>query len=295
MPTKKIFTLTAITIISLVTLLATLLIRESRNLNREFDGNKALQHVEYQVNLGPRTLGSEAHNKVQAYILQKLEDYGWEAYKEITNINSDIEINNIIGKRGDSGLWIIIGAHFDSRFYADRDPDPNKHLTPVPGANDGASGVGVLLELANVLPKNLDKQIWLVFFDAEDNGNIPGYDWIMGSQVFASKLTAYPDAVVVIDMIGDKDLNIYQEMNSDSRLTDEIWSVASELEFHQFIPTLKYRILDDHIPFVNLGIPAVNIIDFDYPFWHTTEDTFDKVSAESLYAVGKTLLTWINK
>ena len=112
---------------------------------------------------------------------------------------------------------MIIGAHYDSRLLADPDPDPSLRNQPVPGANDGASGVAVLLELARILPKNLDKTIWLVFFDAEDNGNIPGYDWIMGSRVFVQTLIDKPDEAIIIDMIGDADLNIYQEKNSDQK------------------------------------------------------------------------------
>jgi len=153
--------------------------------------------------------------------------------------------------------------------------------------------VAVLLELARILPNNLDKTIWLVFFDAEDNGNIPGYDWIMGSRVFVQSLENKPDEAIIIDMIGDANLNIYQELNSDQTLTDTIWKVANNLGYDQFIPIPKYRILDDHIPFIEAGIPAIDIIDFDYPYWHTTQDTLDKVSVQSLEAIGETLRTYI--
>ena len=135
-----------------------------------------------------------------------------------------------------------------------------------------------------------------VHFDLEDDGNIPGYDWIMGSRHFVENLNEYPDKVVIIDMIGDKDLNIYKEFNSNKYLTNTIWNVADELGYKEyFIHELKYRILDDHIPFIEKGIQSIDIIDFDYPYWHTIRDTKDKVSPESLNIVGDVLLNWLQK
>ena len=159
--------------------------------------------------------------------------------------------------------------------------------------NDGASGVAVLLELGRILPEELKTKIWLCFFDAEDNGQIGNYDWIMGSQAFVANLVEYPDAVIILDMIGDKDLTIYREKNSSQFLTSEIWDTAANLGIKQFVNTEKYSILDDHTPFLEVGIPAVDIIDFDYPYWHTSMDTLDKISKDSLSVVGATLLTWI--
>jgi Zn-dependent M28 family amino/carboxypeptidase len=177
--------------------------------------------------------------------------------------------------------------------FADEDPDPMKQLEPVPGANDGASGVAVLLELSRVLPQDI-VPTWLVFFDAEDNGRIQGWDWILGSRAFVMDLDAHPNAVVIVDMIGDADLNIYKERNSNQDIVNEIWAVAAKLGYEQvFIPELKYSMIDDHTPFLDAGISAIDIIDFDYPYWHTTHDTVDKVSAESLSIVGSTLQEWI--
>ncbi|MGW8250907.1 MAG: M28 family peptidase, partial [Anaerolineales bacterium] len=182
----------------------------------------------------------------------------------------------------------------DTRFYADHDPDPALRKEPVPGANDGASGVAVLLEMARTLPENTPGETWLVFFDAEDNGNIPAWDWIMGSSAFVAQLQGMPQAAIILDMIGDADLNIYYERNSNPAIAAEIWRQASELGYaEQFIPTPKYSMLDDHSPFLAAGIPAVDIIDFDYPYWHTIADTPDKVSAASLKAVGDTVSAWL--
>jgi Zn-dependent M28 family amino/carboxypeptidase len=147
-----------------------------------------------------------------------------------------------------------------------------------------------------VLPQDLDKQVWLVFFDSEDNGRLPGWDWILGSRAFVDALEGTPDSVVIVDMIGDADLNIYKERNSDPELTDEIWQIAAEAGYgEQFIPEPKHSMLDDHTPFLERGIRAIDIIDFDYPYWHTSEDTPDKVSAHSLEAVGETLRLWLLK
>ena len=260
----------------------------------EFDGQRALDDVAYQVSLGPRLIGSEAHaHAVDWMVLTLTEIEGWEVEVRREEYMG-VEAANVIAKRGSGEPWIIIGAHYDSRFLADADPDPAKHTEPVMGANDGGSGVGVLMELARVLPRDLDKEIWLVFFDAEDNGHIPGYEWIMGSRAFVEGLETYPDAAVIVDMIGDADLNAYIEVSSDAVLRDEIWSIAGDLGYAEFlIPEEKYHIIDDHTPFLEAGIPAVDIIDFDYPYWHTTEDTLDKVSADSLQVIGDTLLAWL--
>jgi Zn-dependent M28 family amino/carboxypeptidase len=163
----------------------------------------------------------------------------------------------------------------------------------VPGANDGASGVAVLLELARTLPEDISP-VWLVFFDAEDNGRIEGWDWILGSRAFVEEVPVSPQAVVIVDMVGDADLNLYYELNSDETIRTEIWNTAAALGYGNiFIQTGKHSMLDDHTPFLEKGIPAVDIIDFDYPYWHTTEDTLDKVSTESLGAVGDTLWHWL--
>ena len=226
-------------------------------------------------------------------MLDELDSNNWDvAIQEIPL--EQYTIQNIVAKRGKGEPWLILGAHYDTRFFADNDPDPTMHSQPVPGANDGASGVAVLLELARVLPDDLPGEVWLVFFDAEDNGRIPSWDWIMGSQAFVRTLDHHPDAVIIVDMIGDADQNIYQEKNSDKVLTQEIWAVAEGLGYgSSFIPSVKYSMMDDHTPFLQAGIPAIDIIDFDYPYWHTVDDTIDKVSAQSLQAVGDVVFHWI--
>jgi glutaminyl-peptide cyclotransferase len=259
-----------------------------------FSGARALQDVEYQLSLGPRTMGSQAHDQLVDWLVDELDQCGWQTRIQETYWAGE-PIRNVIATRGEGKPWIILGAHYDSRFVSDQDPDPARQATPVPGANDGASGVAVLLGLARALPTGLEKQVWLVFFDAEDNGRLQGWDWILGSRAFVQTLTDQPDAVIIVDMVGDADLNLYMEQHSSAELRESIWQLATSLGHVQFIPQTKYSILDDHTPFLQAGIPAVDIIDFDYPYWHTTADTLDKVSAESLEAVGDVLYAWLTR
>lgn len=256
-----------------------------------FSGQRAYQDVAAQVALGSRTPGSVAHDQVIIYIQQELEKAGWKVQIQAAEWLG-FSVQNIIAARSQAAPRIIIGAHYDSRLLADQDPGLGRSQ-PVPGANDGASGVSVLLELARTLPSS-SVPVSLVFFDAEDNGGLDNRQWIMGSQAFVNSLTSKPQAVVIVDMVGDANLNIYEERNSDPALTAEIWSQAVSLGFGKyFIASPKYDMIDDHSPFLAAGIPAVDIIDFDYPYWHTTADTLDKVSTQSLQIVGETLWAWI--
>ena len=257
-----------------------------------FDGQRAYAAVQTQVDFGPRIPGSDGHAQVQVWMRDELVEAGWQVEIQESEAMGH-PIQNIVATRGDENPQVILGAHYDTRMFADNDPNPANHLLPVPGANDGASGVAVLLELARVLPEDT-VSTWLVFFDAEDNGNIDNWDWILGSKEFVKNNPVQPQAVVIVDMIGDADLNIYKEKNSNVEITDEIWGIASNLGYDTvFISEYKYSMIDDHTPFLRAGIPAIDIIDFDYPYWHTIQDTPDKVSATSLQAVGETLQAWI--
>lgn len=262
--------------------------------NSQFSGEHAHEMVAEQLEFGPRVPGSNAHTNTSNWIVNELKQLGWDV--RVQNFEKNGRTGkNIIGYQDRTAEeWVVLGAHYDSRPIADMDTENQNE--PVPGANDGASGVAILLELARVLmekPVNVD--VSLVFFDLEDGGAIDGQEWIVGSTYFVSALVLFPDEAVIVDMVGDQDLTLYYERNSNSVITEEIWSVADELGYDEFIPEYKHSYIDDHTPFVREGIPAIVISDYDYPAWHTTSDTIDKVSAASLEAVGRTLESWLDR
>lgn len=260
-----------------------------------FNAERAYQDVVYQVSLGPRTPGSEAHEKAIDYFRSELQKANWQVDVQYVEVNGQ-PLKNVIARRSDVPPKIILGAHYDSRLMADKDPDPKKQQEPVPGANDGASGAAVLLELGRTLPRN-SVPVWLVFFDGEDQGGIPGWeDWSLGARGFVDTFSLKPRAVVIVDMVGDYNLNIQKEKQSNQRIVDEIWQVANDLGYGQyFLDEQKYTITDDHVPFLEAGIPAVDIIDIQYRYWHTSYDTPDRVSPFSLGVVGSTLQVWLGQ
>jgi len=258
----------------------------------EFNAERAYRDIKYQLTLGPRIPGTSGHAKILDWMQTELEASKWKVERQELLINGK-KVINLIASRG-AGDYILLGAHYDTRILADQDPDPELRDNPVPGANDGASGVAVLLEIARTLPVDHPRAVKLVFFDAEDNGGIDDWDWILGSRAFVRELTDKPSAAIIVDMIGDADLEVYYERNSDITLMEEIWQKARALGYENiFIPEYRYSMLDDHTPFIEAGIPAVDMIDFSYPSWHTTSDTLDKVSPESLKVIGDTLTAWL--
>jgi Zn-dependent M28 family amino/carboxypeptidase len=266
-----------------------------------FDGEAAFAHVVAQTEFGFRPTGSEAGWATGNYIISYLEGQGWAVETQEFTYR-DTPVRNLVGsspppegvdKEADDRPIIMLGAHYDTRRSADME-DPS---VPVMGANDGASGVAVLFELARTLDhKGSSHRIQLAFFDAEDNGQLDGWDWCVGSSYMAANLQELPEAVVVVDMIGDADQQLYLERNSHQALQNHLWEIAASLGYTEtFIAEPGLAIYDDHVPFAQRGIPAVDIIDIDYPYWHTTQDTLDKVSAESLERVGRVLEVWIEE
>jgi Zn-dependent M28 family amino/carboxypeptidase len=287
--------------------------RQPHTDDQVFDGAHAYdEYLLSQMNFGPRPPGSKALRATGDYILSELEENGWETETQEFDFRR-VPIRNIIGQIGaGQGPLIILGAHYDTRPRSDM--DKQDRAAPVPGASDGASGVAVLLELARTLDKSkLKNEVWLAFFDAEDNGGLTACDllvveaqretqacdltewtWSVGAEHVAENLTTKPEAVIVVDMVGDADQNLHYEQNSDKPLQETLWGIAAELGYRQwFIPEARWSMTDDHTPFLKRGIRAIDIIDFDYPPWHTTGDTADKVSADSLERVGRVLETWL--
>ena len=258
-----------------------------------FDGDTANTWVAAQCDLGYRSPGTDANRQAGDMVLEELSSLGWTT-SEQTFTYMDTPVRNILAWKGE-GDAVLLGAHYDTRPSADEE----NPTVPVMGANDGASGVAVLLELARVLDVDAsDHQVYLAFFDAEDSGRLNGWAWIVGSAYMAEHWGEAGEtalsAMVLVDMIGDADQQVYYEGNSNRSLSATLWAIAKDLGYgDRIIPEVRHTMLDDHIPFAQRGIPTVDMIDFDYPYWHTTQDTADKVSGESLEAIGRTLEVWL--
>jgi len=262
---------------------------------RQFDGQAAYQYVSDQVAFGPRPSGSRANIQTGDYIITQLKQAGWQVgIQKFTYM--DVVVRNIIGKAG-AGPVVIVGAHYDTRLRADHDLDPELRSEPVLGANDGASGVAVLLELAHSLDKTrLSHELWLTFFDAEDNGQLDSWEFNIGSRYMAEHLTVLPESVIIVDMVGDAEQQIYRERTSTPKLQDQIWAIAARLGYGDyFIPEYKWSLLDSHTPFQQRDIPTLDLIDFDYLYWHTTHDTIDKIAPASLGRVGRVLQVFLEE
>ncbi|MHA1983847.1 MAG: M28 family peptidase [Candidatus Hodarchaeales archaeon] len=273
-----------------------------------FNETQSFNHLKNQVEIGYRYPGTVEINLTRSYIVKHLNLYNWRVYFHNFTFEG-IDVSNILAVPSDStnetlSSTILFGAHYDTRIKADRFDE----ILPVLGANDGASGVAILLEMARIYRES--ENIGLLFIDAEDQGGvIPGWGYIEGSKEFAksSILSKYfPDGkesiskFILFDMIGDKNLNIFKEGNSDAVLMNEIWSSAEFLGYNDhFINQYKHTMTDDHVPFKNAGIQVVDLIDFDYvdengiKLHHTTRDNLDYVSAESLKIIGETIEFWL--
>jgi Zn-dependent M28 family amino/carboxypeptidase len=268
-----------------VALMATAVSAQS---NSGFDSNKAWEHVRQQVAIGPRPSGSPANAKTRHYITAQLAALGIKAVEQpfdgatpIGPIKMVNLIGTIPGKRPDR---IILASHFDTKLYRD---------VRFVGASDGASSTAALLELARILKarKDLPFTIELLFFDGEEAvGEWSATDSTYGSRHYvdaARKSGSLKSirALVLLDMIGDRDLTIRRDPNSTRWLTDIIWATANKLGHRQFMDE-EMAIEDDHLPFLKAGVPAVDIIDIDYAAWHTPQDTMDAIAARSLQIVG---------
>ena len=264
-----------------------------------FDGARAYEHVEKIVGFGPRPSGSAALEKTAAYISQKLQSYGLIVEEQVFTASTPhgpVKFRNVIGKtrggRGGPGSVIVIGSHYDTKLMPDIE---------FVGANDGGSSVGVLLEMARVASAQPD--LWFVFFDGEECFVEYGpNDGFWGSKYFVEQLKAkdrvgWIKAMVLLDMVGDADLNITIPADSTTWLVQRVFDAARDTGHRDRFSFRNAVIFDDHVPFLEAGAPAVNLIDFDFgsapgrnDYWHTDKDTLDKVSPTSLTAVGQTTL-----
>lgn len=255
-------------------------------------------YLETLCAFGPRNPGSEGYRETLNLIRKVGEKYADQVVEqpflvrtssEGTQAMTNLELR-FQGTQG--GAPILIGAHFDTRPFADEDPDPANRLKPILGANDGGSGTAILLGLAQYLSQHpVARPVHLVFFDGEDFGAKGSGLNLLGSTYYAQQLAKQermPYWVLVIDMVGDKDLQIFKETHSlkgSSSFLDKIYRVARDQGVGALKEETKYTIFDDHYPFHRMGIPSTVLIDFDYPYWHTLQDTLDKCSIESMISI----------
>ena len=270
------------------------------------DGQRAHERVKWQVAQGSRVPGTPGHAKVREWIAAELTRLGGTVERQAFSdtVNARVwPLENVIGRFGPSRVRrVALFAHFDTRPWSDNDPDSTKHDQPVPGANDAGSGVAVLLEVAELLHHRAPAiGVDLVFLDGEDFGREMWPDeYSRGSRGYALRLPprgdpARPVAGFLFDMVGDADLNIWDEANSVLRATnlvDLVHEAARATGARHFHPEIRHTVIDDHIPLLDAGLPVVDIIDFDYDAWHTSGDTPDKVSAESLAEVAR-VAAWL--
>ena len=265
-----------------------------------FNGSSAYNYLVEQCDFGPRPPGSENLSDCRQFIRSDLESQGWIV--SLQNFTyRDTGCSNIIARwTNSSSPPLLLGAHYDTRPNATADVGANK-TKPILGANDGASGTAVLLELARTLPESVRSLVELVFFDAEDSGDINGWAWIRGSTYYVSELSASRKssihAMILVDMIGDANLQIPKESSSTDSLQNDVWNIADSLGYSGvFLDSGGYSVLDDHSPFLNAGVPALDLIQVPFPwYWHTLEDTPDKCSNESLQVVGRVLESFISE
>lgn len=270
----------------------------------EFDAQRSFDYLAKQVEFGPRVPGTEAWKSCREYYVEHFKSLGLKVDSQAFDFldpysGKKIPLVNVIVKiegENSKDIGILLMAHYDSRPRTDYPSSPELANQPIMGANDGASGAAVLMELANLLSQNKPpRNIELVLVDGEDWGETGDNDYyLLGSREFARMgVRNKYQFVIVIDMVGDADQQFYREVFSQEfhpDLNDMVWNTARELGVMTFVDSTVHTVLDDHIALATSGVPAIDIIDFDYKYWHTDSDLVSKCSLESLQNVGKVLL-----
>jgi glutaminyl-peptide cyclotransferase len=265
------------------------------SLWENFSGEKAFAHVQHLVELGPRPAGSEALEKSRLYIIEQLRSAGWSTMRSefsestprgrMTFVNLLARFNN----RQTEPAQFLLCSHYDTKTF-----DTIRFV----GANDGGSSTGLLIEMARVLALNpaLAAKMEVVFFDGEEAfENFSETDGLYGSRHFAAELRSSGQRSsfrggILFDMIGDKSLQVTLSPDSPRDLAGNIFAAADALEQRLHFTYLDRGITDDHTPLNQIGIPVIDLIDFDFPPWHTAEDTLDKISPQSLDIVARVAL-----
>jgi hypothetical protein len=266
-----------------------------------FDADSAWAYLVRQVEFGPRVPGSSAHRECGEWLAATLERAGAVVERDTFSYRdpegTEWPLVNILGRFGsqEDGRLLLV-AHWDARPWSDQDPDPARRSEPVIGANDGASGVAVLLEVARGLGSaDLPRGVDILFADGEDLGQPQNQDgYCRGTRRFAGRGLGRYWRAIVVDLVGDRDLNLPVEQHSlqgAPEVVDWIWTRGGELSPEAFSTDIGPAVFDDHVPLLDAGLPAVDIIDFDYAAWHTRDDDLSAVSRQSLAAVGRVVLS----
>ncbi|MFL5402743.1 MAG: M28 family peptidase [Gemmatimonadales bacterium] len=281
--------------------------REKPRPPREFDGQTAFGYIQNQISYGPRIPGTEAHQRMARWLdsllRQRADTLVTQSWKHVTAKGDTLRLTNFIARfKPAAEKRILLLAHWDSRPVADS-PLSRDSTKPVLGANDGGSGVALLLGVADVLKRTPPGiGVDLLFVDGEDYGDFTKTpnDVLIGSRYYAAhQLGGRPLYAVLFDLIADKDLQIYQEGNSvvgAPEVVELVWDTAKDLGYSgYFISSPRHTLIDDHLELQKAGIRAIDVVDFDYPAWHTPFDTIDKVSGASLQVVGDVAVALIRR
>lgn len=280
----------------------------------EFSQDSAFAYVKRQVDFGPRVPNTEAHRLAGEWLSSELRRHGAKVTDQFADLRAFdgtvLKARNIFGQfNPEAESRLLLLAHWDTRPWADEDPDPANHTKANDGANDGASGVGLLLELARQFNlKNPGKGIDILFVDAEDWGATEVEDsWALGAEYFVKNppVEDYrPASAILVDMVGGKGAVFpreYFSQNAAPNINDAIWASAAAAGYGDYFPNrIGSAVTDDHIKLINGGIPAIDIIEFHEdngfnPTWHTMADNLDNIDPATLKAVGQTVLNYIYK
>lgn len=275
---------------------------------REFNGPNAFKYVQQQLAFGPRVPNTPGHQKMGDWLLGELRARAdtviVQEFRQRTSKGQTLQLRNFFARfRPQAADRILFLAHWDTRPFADKSANLGQQRLPVPGANDGASGVALLLGVADALkatPPTVG--VDLLFVDGEDYGDFAdSTETLLGSRYFAKHMPAGYTTLfaVVFDMVGDTDLQILQEgysVQNAPEVVQRVWQVADRLGYGRvFVKRVGTSLTDDHVPLQQAGMRAIDVIDFDFPYHHTTEDTIDKVSVESLQIVGNVAVALIRQ
>jgi Zn-dependent M28 family amino/carboxypeptidase len=279
-----------------------------------FDADSAYHYVAQQVAFGPRVPNTEAHRRCGKFLEQELARHGAEVTVQEAALKAFdgtiLNARNIMGSYNSSATErVLLMAHWDTRPWADNDPDSNNHRTPSDGANDGASGVGVLLEVARQLAASTPScGVDILFVDAEDWGAHDDDDsWALGAEYFVNnpiKQGYAPSEVILLDMVGGANARFNREYFSQAsspELAQRVWTAADMAGYGKYFPNeLGGAITDDHVKFIDKGYQAIDIIEYNpdsetgfNPVWHTLQDNLQNINATTLKAVGTTIMTYL--